>query len=137
MRTYTPEQRLKQREHHKRYRQTEKGKAKSREAAKRNSKTYLATEKGRATKFKIYLRKAYGITPAQYEDMSKEQGGVCLVCRGVNEDGERLHVDHDHETGKVRGLLCNRCNVALGYAGDNAYNLMRPSGVPVNKGISI
>lgn len=49
------------------------------------------------------------------------QGGVCAIC-GNDEDGtgqRQLSVDHGHETGAVRGLLCNRCNPMLGYARDS------------------
>lgn len=56
--------------------------------------------------------KRYGITPEQYDEILEEQGGVCKICKNL--PGKyRLHVDHDHETGKVRGLLCVTCNSRL------------------------
>lgn len=59
----------------------------------------------------------YGLSPDQYDEMVAEQGGVCAVCgqpqRTRNTD--RLSVDHDHATGRVRQLLCNPCNLAIGY----------------------
>lgn len=59
----------------------------------------------------------YGISRAGYDRMLMEQHGVCAICGGT--DGTRkLAVDHDHETGRVRGLLCTRCNVGLGYFRD-------------------
>lgn len=58
-------------------------------------------------------RRRYGITLAQYSVMLREQDGSCLICDDVDID-RRLHVDHDHATGAVRGLLCGRCNVGLG-----------------------
>jgi hypothetical protein len=68
----------------------------------------------------------YDITPSQYIDLFMEQGGVCAVCQKPEEHvsskngrTQRLSVDHDHVTGKVRGLLCHACNVMLGYAKDN------------------
>jgi len=63
------------------------------------------------------LRRAYGITLADYERMLSEQGGCCGICRTetTGNCGRRLSVDHDHETGKVRGLLCGRCNSMLGF----------------------
>lgn len=66
------------------------------------------------------LRRYYGITPAQFEALEAGQGGVCLIC-GQPEPGRRgrLHVDHDHETGIIRGLLCCNCNRAIGYLGDD------------------
>lgn len=64
------------------------------------------------------LLRRYGITVAQYEAMYERQCGRCALC-GVDSPtfgpgGSRLHVDHDHATGAVRGLLCGACNTALG-----------------------
>ena len=53
-----------------------------------------------------------GVTDDEYEGMLAEQGGVCAIC-GSPPKSRRLHVDHDHRTGAVRGLLCFRCNRAL------------------------
>jgi hypothetical protein len=60
------------------------------------------------------LRTHYGITAAQYDEMFKRQGGVCLLCGGTSTDGKRLAVDHCHASESVRGLLCNMCNRGLG-----------------------
>lgn len=68
------------------------------------------------------MQHMYGISLATYLRLLEEQGGVCAVCRGVNQDGRELAVDHDHgccaarnACGKcVRGLLCSSCNLALG-----------------------
>ncbi len=57
-------------------------------------------------------RKQLGVTDEQYEEMLDEQGGVCALC-GQPPKTRRLHVDHDHRTKQVRGLLCYRCNRAL------------------------
>lgn len=63
-----------------------------------------------------HLLRHYGIDEAEYQRMLEAQGGVCAVCgrppRHRNSAGvtQRLHVDHDHATGKVRGLLCLTCN---------------------------
>lgn len=57
--------------------------------------------------------KVYGLTPEKYNLMLLSQGGICAIChlaRGIR----KLAVDHDHETGVVRGLLCQFCNTALG-----------------------
>lgn len=59
------------------------------------------------------LRNKYGITEAQYSALYDAQGGRCAVCGCI--PNERLAVDHDHETGVVRGLLCRRCNLELGH----------------------
>lgn len=66
---------------------------------------------------KHHLMYTYGITPEKYEAILASQGGVCAICRKPASN-QRLSVDHDHKTGKVRGLLCRRCNVMLGYARD-------------------
>lgn len=60
--------------------------------------------------------KTYGITRAQYEVMLAEQGGVCAICGELPSTGmgKAFHVDHDHATGIVRGLLCGECNTGLG-----------------------
>lgn len=56
----------------------------------------------------------YGLTLEEYDRMLETQGGGCGICGGTNPDGRRLHVDHDHKTGKVRGLLCINCNYLIG-----------------------
>lgn len=61
----------------------------------------------------------YGITHDEYVALLEEQGGVCAICGDGGEGSRSLSVDHDHVTGAVRGLLCNRCNPMLGYARDN------------------
>lgn len=60
------------------------------------------------------VKKLYGIEPEQYKAMHAEQQGKCAICKEEPKTKRGLHVDHDHETGKVRGLLCHGCNVALG-----------------------
>lgn len=67
------------------------------------------------------LRAAYGISLAQYEEMLVAQDGRCRICGSDKADsrGRSLHVDHDHATGRVRGLLCNQCNHAIGLLQDS------------------
>lgn len=62
------------------------------------------------------LKHNYGITLEDYEIMFKNQEGKCFICNVLK---EVLHVDHCHETDKVRGLLCGNCNKALGLLKDN------------------
>lgn len=65
----------------------------------------------------IHLRYFHGITAEVYQGMFARQQGCCAIC--VQPQGKRrLSVDHDHKTGKIRGLLCHRCNVALGFLED-------------------
>jgi hypothetical protein len=65
---------------------------------------------------KSRLKQDYGITHDDYITMHEKQGGKCAICRGVNDDGALLVVDHNHETMKVRKLLCRRCNWMIGHA---------------------
>lgn len=60
------------------------------------------------------LKREYGITMAEYEALVQKQDGLCAICRFPPREGHRLAVDHDHETGQIRGLLCDRCNLVLG-----------------------
>jgi hypothetical protein len=62
-----------------------------------------------------YLRR-YGISKVEVEQMIKDQDGLCALCHNSM---EKPRVDHDHATGKVRGILCNHCNVGLGHFFDN------------------
>ncbi len=75
-----------------------------------------------------YQYKRYNITKEDYEKMMEGQNGKCLIC-GRNFDKiyfpQNTHIDHDHRTGKVRGLLCNNCNVILGNAFDNLLILIK------------
>jgi hypothetical protein len=61
-----------------------------------------------------HLRRKYGMTVADYDRMFEAQGGVCAICFEARPEDRTLHVDHDHESGVIRGLLCFRCNNALG-----------------------
>ena len=61
-----------------------------------------------------HLRRKYGMSVAQYEELILEQSGLCAICQNPPAPGRRLHVDHDHDTQRVRGLLCFTCNNALG-----------------------
>ncbi len=88
-------------------------KTKNREAAARHRANPENTIRLR------YMKTRYGITPEQFLEMEKGQGGVCAICGGPPTGRyKRFHVDHDHATGKVRGLLCFMCNILLGNARD-------------------
>jgi len=70
---------------------------------------------------RYHLKRAYGITPKQYENMSQEQMGICAICL----EPTKLYIDHDHVTGEVRGLLCQKCNSAIGLLYDNPARIDR------------
>ena len=65
-------------------------------------------------KLRDKLQREYGITLEQYLALLAAQDGVCAICRTAPAEKKRLHVDHCHETGRVRALLCVACNTQLG-----------------------
>lgn len=70
------------------------------------------------------LKLSYGIDVEAYDRVLKSQNGVCAICQ--ENSGKRiLAVDHDHITGRIRGLLCDRCNVLIGMARDNIQTLRK------------
>ena len=82
---------------------------------------YRSSEKYKVTSTNEHLKRVYGITYQKYLEMLAAQGGVCGACKGdetfsVNERTRKrmLAVDHCHKTGKIRGLLCGKCNRGMG-----------------------
>lgn len=119
--------------YNKKYLESEKGKAmkkrmaknpwhiRNREYRKIKDREYRKNnpekEKERSRKGQI---RQYGITEEDYDKMFKEQQGCCAICKLHQKDYSRnLHIDHCHTTGKVRGLLCNSCNLGLGMFKDS------------------
>jgi hypothetical protein len=92
------------------------------------NKAYFATETAEQRTNRLakartwWFRSKYGITEAEYDQMVDIQGGLCACCN-LAPSGKGaaavLNVDHDHVTGRVRGLLCNPCNQAMGLMKDN------------------
>lgn len=81
-------------------------------------KTFMARNPGYSRKSS--LKRLYGITQGDYELLFASQNGKCALCkRSETELKTRLCVDHDHKTGRVRGLLCRRCNLVLGVYENN------------------
>jgi len=83
---------------------------------------YNNTDKKRARDLRI----KFGITPEIYKTMLADQNGVCAICSNACKSGKLLAVDHDHNNGRVRGLLCMECNTGLGKFLDSA-ELLRKS----------
>ena len=81
---------------------------------------------------KYLLRDKFVITLEDYEVMLAEQNSVCAICGG--KDNKKLAVDHDHKTGKVRGLLCVNCNHLLGRAKDELHILQQAINYLIEKG---
>ena len=67
----------------------------------------------------------YGIDVPDYERILAEQGGGCYICGKKPSERRALDIDHDHKTGKVRGLLCSNHNRAIGLFGDNIRGLIK------------
>lgn len=72
-----------------------------------------------------YKRKAaYGISPDDFDRMVQRQSNKCRICKTPMVPTKNRHVDHDHLTGKVRGLLCSNCNTAIGLLDDSPERLI-------------
>ena len=73
------------------------------------------------------MQRKYGIGREEFTDLLAKQGGGCAICGATKGSKKvaRLFGDHDHETGKIRGLLCGNCNFMLGYSKDKVSNLRR------------
>lgn len=70
---------------------------------------------------RIRKLRSYGMSEAEYRDLLKEQKMACAICKtkAPGKKRKEFSVDHDHSTGKVRGLLCNRCNKSIGAFNDD------------------
>lgn len=86
------------------------------------------TPKGAESYKDTVLMRQFGLSLAEYRSMLAAQGGGCATCGSITPGGRSkgfFCVDHDHGTGRVRGLLCNSCNVALGIIKDSTQTLIR------------
>jgi hypothetical protein len=95
-----------------------------------NGKSYHARNRGKPCYEKkrrdTQLKHKYGIDSDEYSNILKSQGGKCDVCRvKLIDRGTHTHLDHDHKSGKIRGILCTNCNRGLGHFQDNALTLGR------------
>lgn len=64
------------------------------------------------------MRRVYNLDPSEFAAMLVRQNGVCAVCE-QSDPKRNLSIDHNHGTGRIRGLLCKKCNSAIGFAGDS------------------
>ena len=83
-------------------------------APKNKKATEQETQALRSRQRRRRLRVEYNMTLGQYREMYLTQGGLCALCGKPETNGNLLVVDHDHDTGKVRGLLCSGCNLEIG-----------------------
>lgn len=75
-------------------------------------------------RFARRIQAKYGLSIGRYMEMYQRQGGACAICRTpyaavIKAKQRRLYVDHDHATGRPRGLLCHSCNTAIGHLRDD------------------
>ena len=68
-------------------------------------------------------RRKFGLSDEEYTTLIERSQGLCEVCN--NPMGNKRCIDHDHNTGEIRGVLCNNCNTALGLVGDNVTTLTK------------
>lgn len=110
--------------------------AKRRAERRLNPEVVRAKERESAQRLNRYRRVAlrkYGLTVETYEALLISQQGVCAICKGPpNGRGLVFHVDHDHQTNRVRGLLCHYCNTAIGSLGESV-ELLRAAITYLNK----
>lgn len=88
-----------------------KSHVKTRKGVKLEDLSFEERERRRTQQRKHHLMSTYGISLEQYQDLLKQQDNSCGVCgKHKSEEKKNFHVDHNHETGEIRGLLCNYCN---------------------------
>lgn len=93
--------------------------AKPREEFAENRSTRTGLNKEcRACRSVAWIQHKYDLSVSEYQDLYDSQGGRCAICAQLPSGG-RLCVDHDHESGEVRGLLCDNCNKAIGLFQDS------------------
>ena len=117
-------------EHNRQYRQTHKKEIAITTALYRQLNKEKIVEYARAHKENradYHLQRNHGLSMGQVREMFSSQRGKCLVCeKQMNMEGRnsgRAHVDHNHQTGKNRGLICDNCNRGLGFFHDNIRSL--------------
>ena len=90
------------------------------------NETGKAWKKRHPDAMRVYQLRKHGLTPESFAALLESQGGKCAIC-GTSEwggPGKRPHVDHNHETGAVRGLLCVRCNSGIGQFKESTQRLL-------------
>ncbi|OGM05627.1 hypothetical protein A2125_00435 [Candidatus Woesebacteria bacterium GWB1_43_5] len=117
----TPEERKKRTEYMRVW------KAKNRERANELARESHARNKWKHVEQLRYKRfeKLYGINRDQYNLIYQKQSGKCLICSEIPKTERLFHIDHDHKTQIVRGLLCSRCNGALGWFEKNEEKIFK------------
>lgn len=86
---------------------------------RRAQRSQIEREVDRARERRRHLQRFYGISVEDFDSLFRNQGERCACCRTSQPDKRGWCVDHDHATGKIRGILCNRCNASIGLNGDS------------------
>lgn len=89
----------------------------NRDSRRQQGKKYYRSERGQEMSRRNQLRVKYGLTLEQHKQMYADQDGRCKICGELISYG-KMQTDHDHDTGKVRGLLCRYCNLRLAVVED-------------------
>jgi hypothetical protein len=76
----------------------------------------------------LYYRRTFGISADDVDALLLAQDGRCAICGGVPNRVDGWHVDHDHATGAIRGVLCSRCNHAIGLMEEDPQRLRAAAG---------
>jgi hypothetical protein len=78
-------------------------------------------EQIKRTARRSYIKRTYGISLEEYDDMILSQDSKCAICKKslIDLSGREIHIDHCHESGKIRGILCSHCNVGIGNLNDD------------------
>lgn len=96
------------------------------ENGRKVARNYVRTENGRKRAWRARIKWEYGITVEQYDAMVAAQKNCCAICGATGESQRygKLCIDHDHSTGRVRGLLCDRCNRGIALFDDSISRLV-------------
>lgn len=103
------------------------------EKAKENRRRHYEENREKALEYsRLYsLKRKFNLSEEEYTSMLHYQDGVCAICGNTSK--KALAVDHCHKTGKIRGLLCNRCNRGIGYLRDDP-NVLNKASLYITKG---
>jgi 5-methylcytosine-specific restriction endonuclease McrA len=93
------------------------------DCANKKNKKYHTENRTKITAQQLvsHRRRKYGITEEDYNNMILSQNNLCAICNKSSD--KTLHIDHDHITGKIRGLLCSSCNTGIGLFKEDVYSL--------------
>jgi DNA-directed RNA polymerase subunit RPC12/RpoP len=124
---YYEEHKQEIKERNKKYREDQSHKQEIKERNKKYREDHKDYMKKYVESHKEYIRiktreyklKKYGLTLSEFNAILLQQGYKCAICGKPLENRKQAHIDHNHKTGKVRGILCNQCNLLLGYAFDD------------------